>query len=445
MSIKKYILVLSISFIQVSQILSQHIGNTKQISNDSAECIRKIAIYKEFQRQNMIAETVNAWKEACESCKDTKKIIYQDGVKLVKLAIDREKKALMYGVLIDSLTNMYLKRIKIFGEEGFVSGALGIDLMVHGKEQYLENSHYYLKKSIEIRQEGTDPAVIVAFLNTGIGLFKQEKKSKEDVLGIFLSANQLLQKMATMEKETKKANALNQAIDILEDMYVNSKTADCPTLETLFKEKYITNIENAKELVRIRNLLKKASCYDSGIALQVAKQIDKLQPSVENHYFIAGLLLKNEQYTEALLALTKAVKLELADSLKARFYYEMAVICCYKLQQFEQARDFANQSIKLNPKAGHNYMLIGDCYAQTSLKDGKGKFENSAIIWAAIDKYMKAKTIDPLLVDAANQKIEYYSTLLPSKEEIFFRGLVEGNTYKIEGWIDELTTIRAKK
>ena len=64
--------------------------------------------------------------------------------------------------------------------------------------------------------------------------------------------------------------------------------------------------------------------------------------------------------------------------------------------------------------------------------------------WAAVDKFIKAKTVEPDLTDEANKFIDAYRPFFPDKETIFFYGLKEGDTYTVECWINEKTTVRAK-
>ena len=65
--------------------------------------------------------------------------------------------------------------------------------------------------------------------------------------------------------------------------------------------------------------------------------------------------------------------------------------------------------------------------------------------WAAVDKCVKAKSIDASCAERANTLIRAYSSAFPTMEKIFFNDYNEGQSYQVGGWIGETTTIRARK
>ena len=85
------------------------------------------------------------------------------------------------------------------------------------------------------------------------------------------------------------------------------------------------------------------------------------------------------------------------------------------------------------------------CYAQTQLygNDAKGQILNKTVYWAAVDKFKKAKQVDPSVEAAANEYINTYSKYFPTKEERFdLPGEFSGSTYYVGGWIGETTSVR---
>ena len=58
--------------------------------------------------------------------------------------------------------------------------------------------------------------------------------------------------------------------------------------------------------------------------------------------------------------------------------------------------------------------------------------------------FKKAKSVDPNVTAQANQLITDYSQYFPTKEELFFRSITEGDSYTVGGWINKSTTARAK-
>ena len=63
-----------------------------------------------------------------------------------------------------------------------------------------------------------------------------------------------------------------------------------------------------------------------------------------------------------------------------------------------------------------------------------------------VDYLIRARNTDPTLKEQVDERIGIYSRLFPTKEEAFFRSLVEeGASYQVGGWINESTTIRFRK
>ena len=109
-----------------------------------------------------------------------------------------------------------------------------------------------------------------------------------------------------------------------------------------------------------------------------------------------------------------------------------------------RARDIYRRAAQVDPTNGEPYLLIGMLYAESS-KQFSGDIESKAVYWAAVDKCIKAKSIDPSCAERANASIRNYSQYFPSMETIFFNDYSEGQSFQVGGWIGETTTIRARK
>ena len=79
----------------------------------------------------------------------------------------------------------------------------------------------------------------------------------------------------------------------------------------------------------------------------------------------------------------------------------------------------------------------------------KNEFEQKLVYSLAIDKFLKAKSVDPSFNDIANKKIAKYSVYLPTTDDAFFyskedRKITEGSAYQFGCWINESTKVRLK-
>jgi hypothetical protein len=406
--------------------------------------MQHISVYKEFQKLNMFDQAIPAWQIAYNSCSGFKKIIYQDGIKFIRIALENEQNEEKHNSLIDSMIQVYQERIRYFSEEGLVSGILGIDLLRYGKSKHIQTAHSFLQKSMELRKTESDPAVLVALMNASEILFEQGKCSKEKIVETYLEITNILENQSINEVQNGGNKNTAQAIKAVELIFEKSKAADCESLENVFKEKFHAYKSDLEQLKNIQRIFVESACFESDLLYQVSVQIYQNNASPDNAYLIAGLLIKKAEYQEAIKFLNQAISMETTDSLKAIYKYELANIYCYKLSQWQQARNFANEAIQLNQTWGKPYLLIGDCYALWANSNNSKHFENQAIYWAAIDKYLTAKSIDASVNQTANQNINYYSQQMPTKEAIFLQGLKEGEKYLLGGWINEHTLVRAR-
>jgi len=89
-------------------------------------------------------------------------------------------------------------------------------------------------------------------------------------------------------------------------------------------------------------------------------------------------------------------------------------------------------------------MLIGTLYASSGPLCGPGTgWDSQVVTWPAIDKWQKAKSVDPSVAGEANKLIARYRQYMPAKGDIFQRSLTEGASFRVRCWIQETTTIRS--
>ena len=127
----------------------------------------------------------------------------------------------------------------------------------------------------------------------------------------------------------------------------------------------------------------------------------------------------------------------------AKFNLRIAKIYYGHVRDFRKAREFAYKALEYRPDWGEPYIVIGKLYASSGPLCGPGRGWDSQIVtWPAIDKFRKAKRVDPSVAAEANKWIAYYQKYMPSVEDIFQRQLNEGDSFRVGCWIQESTTIR---
>ncbi len=115
-------------------------------------------------------------------------------------------------------------------------------------------------------------------------------------------------------------------------------------------------------------------------------------------------------------------------------------------KNFSKSREYALKAAEIRPDWGDPYIQIGILYASSGPLCGPGRGWDSQIVtWPAIDKWNKAKQVDPSVSEEANRLIGRYRQYMPAIGDIFQRTLKEGERFFVPCWIQEWTTIRAAR
>jgi len=111
-----------------------------------------------------------------------------------------------------------------------------------------------------------------------------------------------------------------------------------------------------------------------------------------------------------------------------------------------RARTYANEAHEVNPTDGRPLILIGEMYAASADQCGDNDFTKKTAYWVAVDMFQQAARAaeDPVVQDRAMQMANIYRQYFPIRDDIFFHGYSEGESYRVGCWINRSTTIRAR-
>lgn len=463
-------------------------------STTRIECVRHLSVYKEYLNVRNYESAIPSWRKALEICPQSTKNLYTDGVRIRKYQINKNrKKPEIQSKYIDSLMMVYDLRIKYFSNsrrygKGYILGRKGVDLLYLRKEA-VEEAYSYLDKSIKLQGENSEDAVLLTFMQATVGLYKMEILDGDKVIQNYERAMGLLEKrfeegmkrttpdkFKAYKKEKEKLEAkldsfkearnrakakemiikmrklgndalrdldrTTTAMNGVEILFSESGAATCTALDKLFTPKFEENPNDIELLKKITRLLDKYGCNDSTeLFAKAAENLYPLEPSAQSAYNLARLFVKKDDRQKAEKYYLEAIKLETSDEEKAKYYYQMASLM--SAVNKIKARKYALEAAKLKPNWGAPYILIGRLYATT--KCGDNPIEKSSVFWAAVDKFIQAKSIDPEVADEANALINKYTQYFPYDEDAFFHGVTKGQNYSVGCWIGESTTVRTRK
>ncbi len=465
MKLKSLILALTILLSSAIVVIGQnstfeHKDDIPKYGNDSVECVKNLSLYrgeyKQWKSSGYKGETINDalkyWRYVLDNCPKATENLYVDGVKMIGYKIKKEKDKDTKQGLIDTLMMLYDMRIHYFpnhyktgkSQVGQILGRKGVDLYKLSPSKNYLAAYEILGKSIELDKERAKGPVYIYYFRS---ITKMAQKGDTDTAAVvdaydmisdYVDANILkYQKAGNVKKEEEYNNIKGNIENTFEPF------ANCDDLVRIYQKKYDATPENVDLLKKITKLLDKKSCVDSKLYFDATVGLYKLEPSPESAYLIGKMLLKDEKYSEAVPYLEEAIKMEN----ETRAYKALIFLAedFMSLKQYTKSRAVARKAAKLNPNAGKPYVIIGDLYAASAKDCGNDELTKKVAYWAAVDKYKKARSVEPDLAESMNKRIGSYQKYFPATELLFFHNLNEGDEYTVECWINEVTTVRAAK
>lgn len=445
-----FVFVSDVTFAQV-QVTETDDSNQKipKYGNDSITCIMNISLYKEFYKQwkaskyknESIKDAIKPWRYVFLYCPASMQSLYLDGIKIMTWRIKNEKDKDVKEKLIDTLMMVYDKRIKYFNKEGYVLGRKGVEMYKFHPENY-EEIYNILNKSVELEGDNSYPDVLVFFMRTTKKMIDNGKAPEDIIFDNYEKSSGIIDHNLDKFKDDtrKKANWENVKgnVQITFEPY-----ATCEALIKIYSKKYNETPDDVELLKKIIRSLDKKRCTKEPLYFETTLRLYDIEPNPESAYLIGKMYLKQEEYAKSINFLKEGEKLQDEED-KANSYLLLSGV--YKqLNNFPTSRIYALKAAKLMPTNGHPYIIIGDMYAESAKSCGDNDLTKKVAYWAAVDKYYKAKRIDPEIADIAKSRIDIYSAYFPTISKIFFHDLNEGDDYIVECWINEKTKIRAVK
>ena len=423
------------------------------------ECVVNVSLFHESVKNKMYADAYGPWWEVYTTCPNANKSIYSDGAKIVEALFQATADPAEKERLAKLAVEMCDKRIRFFGNDPkypkvYILGEKGLAYVDFYGEAKLAEARECLRASVEGMGSKSKVMVLVKLVDVSYALYKQDPNGKAEQLisDYELASNALAEQSA--DATNKNAEIAAKQKDYVDNIFAISGAADCSKLDEIYDAAVKANLTNLDMLTKIAKLYKRVRCTESDVYFAACEAAHKLQPTQESAAGCASMAAKKGDYEQAVAYYDQAIKLALVeDALEdvADYQYNVAFYYYNNLKKYPEARKYAQGSIAtlsgmgMNKGQGRCYIIIGMCYAATQLypQDAKGRILNKTVYWAAVDKFVKAKQIDPSVEAQASEFISSYSKYFPTKEERFdLPNEFSGSTYYVGGWIGESTNIR---
>ena len=330
-------------------------------------------------------------------------------------------------------------------------GRKGYDMYYTLNMPYKENLEV-LEAAVEAGGNNTEYSVLDPLARIAVYQYQQKLLDNEKARSIYEKINTIAdyniennERLKAYYEQTKgAANGVFAPIE--------TEIFDCAFFVNKLKPDYEEDPDNIETLKYVILTLKKQGCetgepfldeLEAKWATYAATENAKRQAEFEanNPAFMAKKEYDAGNFAGAIAKYREALDAETDDAKKADYYFRIASIQGRKMGQNGQARTNAYNAAKLRSDWGRPYMLIGDLYAKSSRTCGNDGYTRGLAVLAAIAKYRKAKSIDPEVAGEANKKIGTYRASMPSKEDVFMRGMQGGKTAKVGCWIGETVKV----
>jgi tetratricopeptide (TPR) repeat protein len=356
---------------------------------------------------------------------------------LIITETDKDKKE----KFIDTLMMVYDKRIQYFGNEGYVLGKKGSDLYKYRPNAY-EETYEILKKSIELEGNDANGPSLIYYFRSAEKLVKDAKADKTILVDIYDQSSDIIDANIKKCKAEDDQKGVTNWENIKGNVELSFEPyATCEDLISIYTIKFNENQNNIELLKKITKILDKKNCTDSELFFLATENLHKAEPNAMSAELMGKMYIKREEYTTAANYLNEAVTLFEDGNDKADAYFLLANVNVL-LVRYETARANCYEVLKVRPNDGKTYILIGDMYASSAKDCGDNDLTSRGAYWAAVDKYLKAKNVDPAVAELADTKINTFTQYFPATETIFFYDLKKGDSYRVGCWINENTTVR---
>lgn len=422
-----------------------YMGTKTKYGAEEMECKKAIALFKQSYKQKNFDDAYNYWNYLFHFYPMSTKSIYsKTGV--LNYKYNKAKTAAEKNAWVDTLMMAYDQRIKYFGNDpkytkGYILGRKGRSLLKYRKNDVKE-AYGYLFESVKLQGIKSEDAVLLTLMQATEEMFAKGDAEADLVVDNYSIISDLLAKrLAAVKNQTKT----KKAIDGVDAIFANSKAATCEGIVGAYEKKFKANPDDLELLEKIAKILDDKDCIDSQLYFDVVEKLNKIKPSAFTSYGLANMSLKKNEYDKANEFLKRAIELETTDSLKAKYYYKMALVS-NKQGKKQQARTYANKAISFRKNFGAPYLLIATMYASSGcakLSKPEGDLARVSY-WVAVDKLVQAKNADASIIADANKLIGQYSRNFPNKEDAFFLNVTKGKRVTVGCWINESTTARFK-
>jgi tetratricopeptide (TPR) repeat protein len=405
--------------------------------NDSLPCPDKISGYRLLRDKGEISQALSLFSQVLADCPALSEEVYDDGEIFYRELFNRTGNA----VYVDSIIMILTQRDYYFPDRPaneLHKAEILFDL-AGDEPEYLGLCYNILMEVAENDpdQMGCDNYVLMA--TVAASLYAMGIIDTEELGHAFVTA------IGTVDWRMENSPESCSNAEDMENMvtfYRTSGAMTCEGLGILYAEKVDRNFRDTAFVSMVYSMLNEAGCRSSDLFYNIAVKMFANDRSARNAVRLAELNAERNNMDRAVSYFTEAYNRDTTRTGRSEVLTRVALVDLAQGKR-EEARNRAEHAWQLNNRNGRALMILADCYAGAELGNS---FDNHAAYWVAVDYLQAAAKTDPSLKKEADEKIRVFVQLFPTKEDCFYRRILdEGIVYNVGGWINEVTRVRFRR
>lgn len=420
-------------------------------NQDEAET--NYVLYRDFLKAKDWDQAFDYWKKiyaVAPAADGRRNTVYADGIRFHQHFYAASKDSLEKEKHIDRIFELYDEIGSCYQEEEYVAARKSFDLYYKYPHRASREEIYQMAKgALDVDVDKVPDFIVNPFTSLLVEMFLSDKidmaeaqkydarikevvaARMEDCEGIACDRWAIIQGYAPVRLE---------AFETVKGFY------DCNYYIDKFYWEFEEDSTNCDVIRMVYSRLKWGGCEESMDKFKHLIQVGNEECVEETAVQKAYQALRDAEYDLSVKLFEEAANEEEDVEKKSKYLLLIAKIYYSHLKRFSKSREYALKAAEVRDKWGEPYLLIGQLYASSGPLCGPGTGWDSQIVtWPAIDKWNYAKRIDPSVAAEANKWIGRYAKYMPSRGDIFQRGLQEGGPFSVGCWIQEKTRIRAAR
>lgn len=412
---------------------------------DSAECVKYLSFYTQYEKQNNLKDAAPNWRKAIKYCPPTaSQNMLIDGMKIMRNEIrEYQSNPIRKKELVDTLMMLHKLRIEYY--PAYKVTALSnraVDMMNYAEPGSEMDVYNALGEVLDVAKEKTSTTVAVRYVNYAIQLYKSGRLMDSDVFSAFEKSVGVLEQI----KAAKPSKAVDNAIADVESLFAGSGVASCENLVAVFQPRYEANPQDEAVLSNIVTLFSSTGCTDQELFLKAVEGLYQVDPSSNSAHLLFQLYSAlPDGGDQAIKYMNEAIAFEDSDAEKdAEYNFELATYLFSKLHRNADAVAAAKKAAESATWAAKSYFLIGTIWS--TVKCEGNPIESRAQFWIATDYMLKAKNADPGMSGDVDKQIATYRQYYPLQSDAFMYDVVDGDRFQVNcNGMSESTIVRTQK